>query len=84
MHETLQKSGKANILVVDDTPDNLRLLVGILTECGYDVRTASNGKFALDSVRWPLLWKLLPGKIDATLKWKNLNVLSQPAAAHRR
>jgi len=32
---------KANILVVDDTPDNLRLLMGILDKQGYKVRPAS-------------------------------------------
>jgi len=34
---------KANILIVDDTPDNLRLLMGILSEQGYNARLASNG-----------------------------------------
>lgn len=38
---------KANILVVDDTPANLRLLVGILTEQGYVVRPARDGFQAL-------------------------------------
>ena len=37
------------ILVVDDTPDNLRLLISILAEQGYDVRPASDGEFALQS-----------------------------------
>ncbi len=40
-----------NILVVDDTPDNLRLLTGMLTEHGYDVRAASDGAFGLESAR---------------------------------
>lgn len=38
---------KANILVVDDTPDNLRLLSAMLTSQGYEVRKALNGKMAL-------------------------------------
>jgi signal transduction histidine kinase len=38
---------KANILVVDDTPANLRLLVGLLTEQGYAVRPARDGFQAL-------------------------------------
>ncbi len=38
---------KANILVVDDTRNNLRLLVGLLTKQGYKVRPASSGKMAL-------------------------------------
>jgi len=37
----------ANILVVDDTPENLRLLIGILREQGYKVRSASNGPRAI-------------------------------------
>ncbi len=40
-------SDKANILVVDDTPDNLRLLSAMLTGQGYEVRKALNGKMAL-------------------------------------
>ena len=42
---------KANILVVDDTPDNLRLLMGILGEQGYKVRPASDGPYALSTAR---------------------------------
>ena len=38
---------KASILVVDDTPANLRLLVGLLTEQGYAVRPARDGFQAL-------------------------------------
>lgn len=37
----------ANILVVDDTPANLRLLAGILTAQGYNVRPARDGNQAL-------------------------------------
>ncbi|HEY9628417.1 MAG TPA: diguanylate cyclase [Coleofasciculaceae cyanobacterium] len=36
-----------NILIVDDTPDNLRLLAGILSRQNYDVRTVINGRMAL-------------------------------------
>ncbi|MBD2249822.1 hybrid sensor histidine kinase/response regulator [Nostoc parmelioides] len=38
---------KSNILVVDDTPDNLRLLSAMLTAQGFEVRKALNGKMAL-------------------------------------
>lgn len=38
---------KGNILVVDDTPDNLRLLSSTLTERGYKVRSVINGAMAL-------------------------------------
>lgn len=39
-----------SILVVDDTPDNIRLLSTILTEQGYEIRKALNGKMALMAV----------------------------------
>jgi len=41
----------ANILVVDDTPENLSLLIGILSENGYEVRPASDGEFAIQSAQ---------------------------------
>ena len=41
---------KANILVVDDTLQNLRLLIGILSEQGYEVRPADSGQAALMTV----------------------------------
>ena len=48
-NQTDQPQG--NILVVDDTPDNLRLLSAILTEQGYKVRKALNGQTALSTVQ---------------------------------
>jgi signal transduction histidine kinase len=41
----------ADILVVDDTPDNLRLLLGILGEQGYNVRPASDGAYAISTAQ---------------------------------
>jgi len=41
---------KQTILVVDDTSENLRLLAEILTEQGYRVRSAPNGRRALATV----------------------------------
>jgi len=38
---------KGDILVVDDTPANLRLLSGMLKDEGYKVRPVPNGKLAL-------------------------------------
>ncbi|MEC4805865.1 MAG: EAL domain-containing protein [Jaaginema sp. PMC 1079.18] len=38
---------KGDILVVDDLPNNLRFVSTILTERGYKVRSAINGKMAL-------------------------------------
>jgi DNA-binding NtrC family response regulator len=40
----------ADILVVDDTPANLRLLTDLLAKHGYRVRPASDGALALQSV----------------------------------
>lgn len=42
---------QGNILVVDDTPENLRLLIGILSEKGYEVRPAPNGELALSGAQ---------------------------------
>ncbi|MCC0175972.1 response regulator [Waterburya agarophytonicola K14] len=39
-----------NILVVDDTPQNLHLLVDILTKYEYKVRPVPNGKLALSAI----------------------------------
>ncbi|TAG01708.1 MAG: response regulator, partial [Oscillatoriales cyanobacterium] len=47
MNLTLPNTNRANILVVDDTPQNLRLLAGILSDKGYQVRPVPNGKLAL-------------------------------------
>lgn len=43
-------SPQATILVVDDMPENLRLLLSILSHSGYNVRLASNGTMALKSL----------------------------------
>lgn len=40
-------SSKGNILIVDDTPDNLRLLSAMLMDQGYDVRSVKSGSAAL-------------------------------------
>ena len=40
-------SDKADILIVDDKPENLRLLATILTNQGYEVRKAINGKLCI-------------------------------------
>ncbi|MEH2437742.1 MAG: response regulator [Nostoc sp.] len=45
---------KRNILVVDDTPDNLRLLSAMLTTQGFEVRKALNGKMALTACQMVL------------------------------
>ena len=39
-----------NILIIDDNPDNLRVLEGILAADGYEVRPAVSGEIALKAV----------------------------------
>jgi signal transduction histidine kinase len=54
MSLTSSQNYKGNILVVDDTPDNLRLLSAMLTGQGYEVRKALNGKMALTACQMVL------------------------------
>ena len=42
---------RGNVLIVDDNPENLRLLRDILNEHGYTVRPAASGKLAIQSVQ---------------------------------
>jgi len=49
MHSKTSKS-KGNILIVDDTPDNLRLLSEMLLKQGYSVRSAISGKAAFMAI----------------------------------
>jgi len=41
---------KSEILVVDDTPSNLRLLMTMLTQNDYDVRCVLNGEMAIEEI----------------------------------
>ena len=50
MIDEQKKTGRHEILVVDDTPASLQLLTRILTDHGYRVRPASDGCLALKSV----------------------------------
>ncbi|MCC5598724.1 hybrid sensor histidine kinase/response regulator [Nostoc favosum] len=54
MHLNQTNHYKRNILVVDDTPDNLRLLSAMLTAQGFEVRKALNGKMALTACQMVL------------------------------
>ncbi|KAF3890585.1 MULTISPECIES: response regulator [Nostocales] len=51
MNNRQEQPPKANILVVDDTPDNLRLLSAMLTQLGYEVRRVINGQTALKTAQ---------------------------------
>ena len=42
----------ANILVVDDVLQNLKLLIGMLEERGFRVRPVPSGEMALDAARY--------------------------------
>ncbi|MCA1994767.1 MAG: hybrid sensor histidine kinase/response regulator [Coleofasciculus sp. S288] len=51
MNDSQNDNYRANILVVDDTVANLRLLVNLLVDKGYKVRPASHGSMALSAAR---------------------------------
>jgi PAS domain S-box-containing protein len=51
MNDTQVQPSKGNILVVDDTPDNLRLLSAMLAQLGYEVRRVINGQTALKTAQ---------------------------------
>ncbi len=57
-----------DILIVDDTPSNLRLLSDMLVERGYKVRMAPNGKLALMGVQ-----AVLPDLILLDIKMAGLS-----------
>lgn len=50
MDHKVQRTDESQILVVDDTPANLKLITGILASHGYRVRAASSGRLALKTV----------------------------------
>jgi len=51
MYNAESEQPKGNILIVDDLLENLRLLSELLNKEGYKVRSATNGKMALKTVR---------------------------------
>lgn len=46
-----QGNTRANILLVDDTPNNIRLLSAMLIDQGYEVRRVINGQMALKTAQ---------------------------------
>ncbi|MCW5210907.1 response regulator, partial [Desulfobulbus sp. N3] len=56
------------ILIVDDVPENLQLLVSFLTAQGYQVRPASDGELALAAVK-----KRLPDLILLDIKMPDMD-----------
>ena len=51
MNNDILSTDRGNILVVDDTPANLRLLAGILNSKGYKVRPVPSGELALSAAK---------------------------------
>ncbi len=51
MQQNLASESRPDILIVDDIPDNIRLLASILVERGYYVRKAINGQMALTAAQ---------------------------------
>ncbi len=50
MNQEQINQDKANILIVDDTPANLRVLSEMLTKHGYAVRAIKRGQIALEAI----------------------------------
>ncbi len=48
--EKTGNAGNADIVIVDDNGDNLRILAGILRNAGYLARPVSSGKMALNAI----------------------------------
>lgn len=59
---------KSNLLLVDDTIDNLKLLAAMLSEKGYQVRKAINGKIAINTIQ-----QMLPDLILLDINMPDLN-----------
>jgi len=51
MNNEQANTPKANILVIDDEPANLRLLMAMLSKKGYKIRPVPNGKLALSGAQ---------------------------------
>lgn len=51
MNPDLAADNKANILLVDDLPENLQLLSDLLLKLGYTVRSVTSGRMALKTIK---------------------------------
>jgi CheY-like chemotaxis protein/DNA-binding CsgD family transcriptional regulator len=85
-------NSKGNVMIVDDTPDNLALLSDTLSEFGYRVLVATDGQSALEQIEYLkpdiiLLDVLMPGlsgfetcsKLKTNPKTANIPVLFMTA-----
>ncbi len=68
MNDPLTPPCKGNILLVDDTPDNLRVLSSILTKHGYYLRKALNGEMAITAAN-----ALIPDLILLDINMPSMN-----------
>jgi len=68
MNNQLETFLKADIMIVDDTPENIRFLSSLLQSQGYTVRKAINGKMALTAVK-----SLLPDLILLDINMPSMN-----------
>jgi two-component system, sensor histidine kinase and response regulator len=68
MNNVVSAPVKPQILIVDDTPENLQILCDLLIARGYAVRAAPDGKFALNFVQ-----KQLPDLILLDVLMPELN-----------
>ena len=86
MSATLQSSPfaprDADILVVDDTPENLRVVIGLLKEAGHKARGVPNGALALQAVaKQPPDLILLDIRMPAMDGFQVCEALQQQAAS---
>lgn len=51
MAQSTDVSDKLSIVIVDDTPENLKVLSGMLRDRGYEARPVTSGKLALQAIR---------------------------------
>ncbi|MCZ6675786.1 MAG: response regulator, partial [Candidatus Poribacteria bacterium] len=90
----VERSKKDTILIVDDTPMNLELLVNELTDAGFEVSVAMSGQIALRQLKYDhpdiiLLDVLMPGmdgfetcrRLKASRKTKDIPVIFMTALA---
>jgi formate hydrogenlyase transcriptional activator len=74
----------ASILVVDDTPANLGVLIETLSQAGYSVRVATDGNSALEQARYAppslvLMDAMMPGidGFETTRRMRGIAALAQ-------
>lgn len=48
---SMERVSLGTVLIIDDTPDNLRVLIATLTRRGYDVSVATSGELALARIQ---------------------------------